>query len=130
MLKTGFEPLNRIGPVATMPPLLIDRMSSGCWQAATEVAGLYETGLSGINMGLKRDTLERQLAQATEDLDKRVKELDAKGVASELRKRDPMWRHFNARCRQVRRRLLALAAVVARDEECVRRKAEKEAAAG
>ena len=75
------------------------------------------------SMPLKRTTLERQLAAAREDLDARVKKLDEQGVEPKARRKDPKWRHFDAKCRQLVSRLSAVAAVEQREVDCAERKA-------
>ena len=75
-------------------------------------------------MPLKKDNLERQLALATEDLEKRVKALDEKGVDAKARSKDSQWRSLNAKCRRIRNRLNTVASIAERDAECERRKAE------
>lgn len=79
-------------------------------------------------MGLKRPVLERTLSFVTEDLTNLVKVLETRGVEVKAYKRDPKWRELNAKSRQIRRRIRAVEAIVARDAECVRLKAEKVAA--
>lgn len=75
-------------------------------------------------MPLKKDSLERQLALATEDLEKRVKALDEKGVDAKARSKDSQWRSLNAKCRRIRSRLNTVASIAERDAECERRKSE------
>lgn len=79
-------------------------------------------------MPLKRPVLDLQLKNATAALDQRCAVLDSKGVAVDARKKDSKWRELNARCRQIRRRIGAVEAIVARDAECERVKAERLAA--
>lgn len=74
-------------------------------------------------MGLKRDTLEWQLSRATTQLTTFEAELDAKGVAAAARPRNPKWRNINGVCRQLRRRLLAVAKIEATNVEVAQRKA-------
>lgn len=73
-------------------------------------------------MGLSKDTLERQLAIATENLESHVKTLDEKGVAADVRKRDSVWRKLDAARRALRNRIIAAEAVLAREVECAKRK--------
>jgi hypothetical protein len=73
-------------------------------------------------MGLNTDTLERQLALAVEELESHIKTLDANGVAADARKRDSIWRKLDANRRALRNRILAAEAVLAREEECAKRK--------
>ncbi|MBI1313837.1 hypothetical protein GC176_21295 [bacterium] len=75
-------------------------------------------------MPLKTDTLQRQLALATEDLQKRVKVLDEKGVDAKGRSRDSQWRSLNAKCRRIRHRIAVVGEIAERDAECERRKQE------
>ena len=76
------------------------------------------------DMPLKKDSLERQLALATEDLEKRVKALDEKGVDEKGRSRDSQWRSLNAKCRSIRHRIAVVGEIAARDAECEQRKQE------
>jgi len=80
-------------------------------------------------MPLKRPTLEFCLSKATNELNLWVKKLEERGMDPKDYKRCPKWRHFNARCRQIRRRMIAVDAIAAREAECARRKAEKSAPA-
>ena len=80
-------------------------------------------------MGLKRPVLERSLSAVSEDLALIVKVLEARGIEKKAFKRDPKWRHFHAKYRQIRRRIDAVDVIAARDAECVRLKAERVAAA-
>ena len=73
-------------------------------------------------MPLTRQSLERQLQSANEDLEIRVSILKEKGVEESKYKQDPKWRHFNALCKQIRKRLRAVLAVEQREEECAARK--------
>ncbi|MHC4880300.1 MAG: hypothetical protein ACYTGL_27940 [Planctomycetota bacterium] len=75
-------------------------------------------------MPLKKDSLERQFALAKEDLEKRVKALDEKGVDEKARSRDPQWRSLNAKCRRIRHRMAVVGEIAARDAECEQRKQE------
>ncbi|MFP6764211.1 MAG: hypothetical protein VB858_11345 [Planctomycetaceae bacterium] len=74
-------------------------------------------------MGLNKDTLERQLAIATEKLAGRVQELDEKNVTAENRRHDSQWRQLDASRRAVINRISAAEAVLAREAECAERKA-------
>lgn len=73
-------------------------------------------------MPLKKDSLERQLALATEDLQNRVKALDEKGVDAKARSKDSQWRSLNAKCRRIRHRMAVVGQIAARDAECEQRK--------
>jgi hypothetical protein len=79
-------------------------------------------------MGLKRPVLERSLEYASGDLAAWVKVLESRGVTVKAFKRCPKWREFNAKVRQIRRRINAVAVIEAREVECLRMKAEKQAA--
>jgi|SaaInl4_100m_RNA_FD_contig_21_3697476_length_358_multi_5_in_0_out_0_1 hypothetical protein len=79
-------------------------------------------------MPLGKDSLERQLATASANLDVHVKKLDEKGVAADQRKRDSIWRALESKVRSLKRRIIAVNAVAERDAECERRK--EAAAAG
>jgi len=73
-------------------------------------------------MGQTQDSLDRQLTVAREELAKYVSILDEKKVAEGDRKRDPIWRNLDSKCRQVRTRMCAVDAVAAREAECAQRK--------
>lgn len=75
-------------------------------------------------MPLKKDTLERQLALATKDLENFVKALDEKGVDAKARSKNSQWRSLNAKCRRIRHRMAVVGQIAERDAECERRKAE------
>jgi hypothetical protein len=66
-------------------------------------------------MGLDRNILERQLQLAREQLQVVQNKLDAAGVEAKQRRRDPLWRSANATCRQITRRINAMAGVEKRD---------------
>lgn len=66
-------------------------------------------------MGLDRDILERQLKLAKEQLQVVEGKLDKAGVEAKQRRRDPHWRSANATCRQITRRINAMAKVEKRD---------------
>ena len=74
-------------------------------------------------MPLTRQSIERQLQSANEDLEIRAAALKAKGVKADDFKRDPKWRHFDATCAQLRKRLRAVVAVEEREVACAERKA-------
>ena len=74
-------------------------------------------------MGQKRPNLEWQLSHANTELSACEKELDQQGLAAEARPRNPKWRNLNARCRQLRSRLGAVAKVEANNESLIQRKA-------
>ena len=74
------------------------------------------------NMGMKRDNLEWQLGRASTELSTFEKELDQGGVAAEARPKNAKWRNLNGRCRQLRRRLIAVSKVEATNIEVAQRK--------
>ncbi|HXY36400.1 MAG TPA: hypothetical protein VEI07_19345 [Planctomycetaceae bacterium] len=80
-------------------------------------------------MSLNEATLTRQLGRAKEDLFAWNKALEKSGVPSAERRKNAKWRHLNAACNTIRNRLKAVEAIKIRDEEAVRHKAEKIAAA-
>ena len=73
-------------------------------------------------MGQTQDSLDRQLTIAREELAKYVAVLDEKKVEEGVRKRDAIWRNLDSKCRQIRTRMVAVAAVAAREAECAQRK--------
>ena len=73
-------------------------------------------------MGQTRDSLERQLQIAREELAKYVSILDERKVDNALRKRDPIWRNLDSKCRQIKTRLVSVDALAAREAECLKRK--------
>ena len=74
-------------------------------------------------MGQNRPNLEWQLSHASTELSNCEKHLDQQGLAAEARPRHPKWRHLNARCRQLRKRLSSVATVEANNESLQQRKA-------
>lgn len=72
-------------------------------------------------MGLKRDNLEWQLSRASTELSAFEKQLDQNGVATDARSRNAKWRNLNARCRQLRSRLNAVAKVESTNAEVAQR---------
>ncbi len=74
-------------------------------------------------MGLTRSSIERQLTKAETALGARVSVLDSQGVDEKSRRRDPKWRQLDANRRQLKRRLIAVAAVEQREQDCAARKA-------
>ncbi len=80
-------------------------------------------------MGLKRDNLEWQLSRASSELTAYEKQLDAAGTAAGVRSKNPKWRNLNARCRQLRHRLLAVGQVEANNVAVAQRKEAKSAEA-
>ena len=73
-------------------------------------------------MGQKRPNLEWQLSHASNELSAWEKDLDQQGVAAATRARNPKWRNLNARCRQLRHRLAAVATVEANNAALLQRK--------
>jgi hypothetical protein len=80
-------------------------------------------------MSLNEATLSRQLGRAKEDLTACNQALEASGIASADRRKNAKWRHLNAAYNTIRKRLKAVEAIKVRDEDAVKRKAEKIAAA-
>ncbi|MCA9035528.1 MAG: hypothetical protein KDA91_10370 [Planctomycetaceae bacterium] len=76
-----------------------------------------------------RPRIERQLELAKKSLADCEQGLKAAGVEGKQLAKDPKWRHLNADYRQLRRRLIAVAAVEEREAAAAQRKAEKLAAA-
>jgi hypothetical protein len=76
-------------------------------------------------MGMKRHTLETQLARASAALVDCEKRLDQNGIASDARLRHPKWRNLDAHCRQLRRRLLAVGTIETRNQELIQKKEAK-----
>ena len=74
-------------------------------------------------MGQKRANLEWQLSHASNELSACEKELDQQGLAATARPRHPKWRNLNARCRQLRHRLAAVATIEANNEDLKQRRA-------
>lgn len=73
-------------------------------------------------MGQTQDSLDRQLQIAREALAKYVAILDEKGVEEGLRKKDPIWRNLDSKCRAVRTRMVAVKTLADREAECMKRK--------
>lgn len=80
-------------------------------------------------MPLSRTTIERQLQTAKEALAVWVKTLTDKGIERPKFRKDPRWRHLNADCNAIRRRLDRIAEKEANNAEVAQRKSEKLAAA-
>ena len=79
-------------------------------------------------MPLSRTTLEHQLQQAKDALAVWVKSLTTEGVERPEFRKNPKWRHLNAQCNKVKRRLNRVAEIEANNAEVTQRKAEKLAA--
>jgi hypothetical protein len=80
-------------------------------------------------MSLNEATLSRQLGRAKEDLTAWNKSLETSGVPSSERRKNTKWRRLNATYNTIRNRLKAVEAIKSRDENAVKHKAEKLAAA-
>lgn len=76
-----------------------------------------------------RTRIERQLTLSQQKLSAFEQQLAGEGVTGKAKGRNATWRHLNADYRQLRRRLLAVAAVEAREATAVQKKAELAAAA-
>ncbi|MFM8725669.1 MAG: hypothetical protein ACKON9_11155 [Planctomycetaceae bacterium] len=76
-----------------------------------------------------RTRIERQLTLSQQKLSAFEQQLAGEGVPGKAKGRNATWRHLNADYRQLRRRLLAVAAVEAREAAAVQKKAELAAAA-
>jgi hypothetical protein len=72
-----------------------------------------------------RTRIERQLSLAQQKLSSLESRLAADGVTGKAKNKNAVWRHVNADYRQLRRRLIAVAAVEAREAEAAQRKADK-----
>lgn len=73
-------------------------------------------------MGQTQESLDRQLTIAKEKLASYVSILDEKKVAEADRRKDPVWRNLDSKCRQIRSRMGAVAEIAAREAECQQRK--------
>lgn len=76
-------------------------------------------------MPLSRQTLERQLQAANDDLAAYAKTLQAKGLSESDFKKNAKWRSLNANIRTVRRRLAAVANTEANNEAVEKHKVER-----
>ncbi|MCA9058422.1 MAG: hypothetical protein KDA85_07985 [Planctomycetaceae bacterium] len=72
-----------------------------------------------------RKRIERQLEAAQQKVQAVEKQLESNGVTGKQLSRDPKWRHVKADYRQLKRRLLAVAAVEQREADAQARKAAK-----
>ena len=74
---------------------------------------------------MNRERIERQIKQATQDLEACAKALggDAKSL-----KKSPKWRALDADARALKRRLIAVKGIEEREKEALARKAEGAAA--
>lgn len=75
-------------------------------------------------MGMTRSSLERQLALAVDSRTACEKNLAGQGIVDKAVKRQTKWRQLNAACRQLKRRLNAVAATEKQNAELLQRKAE------
>ena len=73
-----------------------------------------------------RKRIERQLEVAKQNVATCEKQLETAGVTGKARTKDTKWRHLNADYRQIKRRLLAVAAIEQREADAIARKAEKQ----
>lgn len=72
-----------------------------------------------------RTRIERQLSMAQQQLSALETKLAAEGVTGKARNKNAVWRHLNADYRQLKRRMLAVAALEAREADVVKRREEK-----
>ncbi len=72
-----------------------------------------------------RSRIERQLEMAKAQVATCETKLAADGITGKARNKNAVWRHLNGDYRQLRRRLLAVAALEAREAEAAKRKAER-----
>ena len=72
-----------------------------------------------------RPRIERQLILAQQQLSAVESKLATDGVTGKARGKNALWRKLNAAYRQLRRRLIAVAAVETREAQMVQRKADK-----
>ncbi|MEY3173843.1 MAG: hypothetical protein RLZZ436_1757 [Planctomycetota bacterium] len=76
-----------------------------------------------------RTRIERQLSLSQQQLSAWESQLEQQGVTGKAKSKNATWRHLNADHRQLKRRLIAVAALEAREAAVVQRRAEKEATA-
>jgi len=76
-----------------------------------------------------RTRIERQLSLSQQQLSAWETQLEQQGVTGKAKTKNATWRHLNADHRQLKRRLIAVAALEAREAAVVQRRAEKETAA-
>jgi len=77
-----------------------------------------------------RSRIERQLTMAQQQLTACETKLATDGITGKARGKNAVWRLLNAGYRQLKRRLIAVAAVEEREANVLQRKAEKANAAG
>ncbi len=75
-----------------------------------------------------RSRIERQLSVSKQKLSAFESQLADRGVTGKAKSRDAVWRHLNANYRQLRRRLIAVEGVEAREAAALQARAEKNAA--
>ena len=80
-------------------------------------------------MGTSRSLTERQLQEAKQALTAHASTLEADGVARAQMKRNPRWRHLDAKARQISQRLKRIGATEALNAEVIRLREAKLAAA-
>jgi len=80
-------------------------------------------------MGTSRETTERQLQDAKTALAQFTAALKEEGVTGAALKRNPKWRHLDAKARQLSGRLRRIGEIEALNEEVASRKAAKLAGA-
>ncbi|MEZ6060753.1 MAG: hypothetical protein R3C19_10350 [Planctomycetaceae bacterium] len=78
---------------------------------------------------MDRQRIERQLKLAQEDLLRWEKQLDAQKVDAKKRSKNPKWRSLNADVRALKRRMIAVKGIEAREAAAAERKAAKQEAA-
>jgi hypothetical protein len=76
-----------------------------------------------------RSRIERTLTLAQQQLSACETKLAAEGVTGKARNKNAVWRHLSADCRQLKRRLNAVAALEEREAGVQARRAEKANAA-
>jgi hypothetical protein len=72
-----------------------------------------------------RSRIERQLTMAQQQMSVCEAKLAADGITGKARNKNAVWRRVNADYRQLKRRLIAVAALEAREAAAVQRKTEK-----
>ena len=74
-----------------------------------------------------RPRIERQLTIAQQQVSSCEAKLATEGVTGKARSKNPLWRMLNADYRQLKRRLIAVAAIESRESAAAQRKADKAA---
>ena len=72
---------------------------------------------------MNRERIERQIKLAETALATVEKQLDDAKVPADQRRKQPKWRKAEADLRAVKRRLISVNAILAREAECAERKA-------